>query len=56
LIERPDPAGTLRSATIAFAVRLLLFVEEIVLARHIVHVETRLADDAIGIVEFLGLG
>src|SRR5262245_9678825 len=47
------PAGSLGAAPVTLAIELLLVIEEIVLARHIVHVEARLRDRLIGVVEFL---
>src|ERR1700733_2063272 len=49
------PAGTLGVAFVALAIELDLFVEEIVLARHVMHVELGLRDDALGVVELGGL-
>ena len=46
------PAGALGAAAVALAIELDLLVDEIVLARHVVHVEPRLRDDALGVVEF----
>src|SRR2546427_357562 len=46
------PAGALRAATIALTIELLLIIEEVMLARHIVHVEASLGDDPVGVVEF----
>ncbi len=46
------PAGALGAAAVALAVELDLFVEEIVLAGHVMHVELGLRDDAFGVVEF----
>src|SRR5436190_23654202 len=46
------PARALGAATVAVAVELHVLVEDVVLARHIMHVEPRLRDDAIGVVEF----
>ena len=45
------PAGALRAAPVAFAVELDLLVDDVVLARHVMHVEAGLRDDAVGIVE-----
>jgi hypothetical protein len=45
------PASTFAAATVAFAIELALFVEEVVLAWHVMHVEPGLRDDAVGIVE-----
>ena len=45
------PAGTLGAAPVALAVELDLLVDEIVLARHVMHVEPGLRDDAVGVVE-----
>src|SRR5512144_2253767 len=50
------PPGALRAAPIALEIELLLTVDEVVLARHVMHVEPSLRDDAIGIVEFGHLG
>src|ERR1700756_1909158 len=46
------PARALGAATVAVAVKLNVLVEDGVLARHVMHVEARLRDDAIGVVEF----
>src|ERR1700761_8539081 len=45
-------ACALGAAAIAVAIELDVFVEEIVLARYIMHVEFGLRDDAVGIIEF----
>src|SRR5262249_15285393 len=46
------PARALGPATIAFAVKLtLILVDDVVFARHIVHIEPRVRNNAIGIVE-----
>ena len=50
------PAGALGAAAVALAVELLVIVEDVVLARDVVHVEARLRDDAIGVVELGRLG
>src|SRR5262249_50774941 len=50
------PARALGAATVAVAVELYVFVENVVFARHVMHVEPRLRDDAIGVVEFRWLG
>src|SRR6516225_8061946 len=54
--KRFGPRGRPHAATVAFAVKFLPFVEDVVLAGHVVHVEARLRDDAVGIIEFGGLG
>ena len=46
------PAGAFAAAAITIQIELAVLVEEIVLARHVMHVETRLRDDAVGVVEF----
>ena len=47
------PAGALGAASVAVAIELaLVFVEQVVLAGHVVHVEAGLRDDAVGIIEF----
>src|SRR4029077_3359417 len=38
------------------AVKLHVFVENVMLARHVMHVEPRLRDDAVGVVEFGEMG
>src|SRR5262249_834237 len=50
------PARAFGAATVAVAVELHLLVENVVFARHVMHVEPRLRDDAVGIVEFGWLG
>ena len=45
------PAGALGAAAVALEVELAVLVEDVVLARHVVHVEPRLRDDAVGVVE-----
>jgi hypothetical protein len=46
----------LSAATVTIAVERHALVEHVVLAGNVVHVEPRLRDDAIGIVEFRRLG
>src|SRR5450432_3927480 len=50
------PAGALGAASITLLIELVLFVEEIVLAGNVVHVELGLRDDTVGVVEFDRLG
>src|SRR5262249_42920243 len=50
------PARAFGAATVAVAVELHVLVENIVFARHVMHVEPRLRDDAVGVVEFGRLG
>src|SRR6516162_10486167 len=50
------PARAFGAATVAVAVELHALVENVVFARHIMHVEPGLRDDAVGIVEFGRLG
>ena len=45
------PAGAFGAAAVTIQVELAVLVEEIVLARHVMHVELRLRDDAVGVVE-----
>ncbi len=47
------PAGALGAAAVTLAIEFHVGIEEIVLARHVMHVETRLRDDAVGVVELL---
>src|SRR6266851_5710636 len=64
-VDKPDevhaagveriPAGALGALAVALLVELDLFIEEVVLARHIVHIELGLRDDAVGVVELGGL-
>ena len=49
------PAGALGVLAVALAVELDLFVDDVVLARHVVHVEAGGLDDAVGVVELLRL-
>ena len=49
------PAAALGAAAVALLVELDLLVDDVVLARHVMHVELGLRDDAVGIVEFLDL-
>ena len=44
------------AAAVVLAVELHVIVENVVLARHVVNVEARLRDDAIGVVELGRLG
>src|SRR5205823_9235857 len=44
------PAGALGILAVALAIELYLLVDEIVLARHVVHGETSFGDGVIGIV------
>src|SRR6266446_6382268 len=46
------PARALAAATVAVAVELHVFVEDIMFTRNVMHVEPGLRDDAVGIVEF----
>ena len=46
------PAGALGAAAVALEVELPVLVEDVVLAGDVVHVEARLRDDAVGVVEF----
>src|SRR5262249_19559763 len=46
------PASALAAAAVALAVELAVLVEEIVLARHVTHVEPRLRNDAVSVVKF----
>src|SRR5207247_1071357 len=50
------PARTFRTATVAVAVELHVFVENVMFARNVMHVEPGLRDDAVGVVEFGWLG
>ena len=50
------PACALGAAPVALAIELLLGIDDVVLARHVMHVEASLRDDAIGIVELRQLG
>ena len=50
------PARALGAATVAVAVELHVLVEDVVFARHVMHVEPGLRDDAVGVVEFGRLG
>src|SRR5215467_10562588 len=50
------PAGALRAAAIALEIELVLIIDDVMLARHVMHIEASLRDDAIGIVEFGHLG
>ena len=53
IVVEAVPASALGAASVAVAIKLaLLVIEQIVFARHVVHVEPCLRDDAIGIVEF----
>src|SRR5450759_1362635 len=45
------PAGAPGALAVAFLVELDLFIDEIVFARHVMHVEPGLRDDAFGVVE-----
>ena len=45
------PAGAPGAAPVALAIELLLGIDDVVLARHVMHVEASLRDDAIGIIE-----
>src|SRR3954468_1906518 len=46
------PAEPARAAAISLAIKLHLVVDDVVLARHVVHVELCLRNDLLGIVEF----
>src|SRR5260221_1587796 len=46
------PARALGAATVAVAVELYVLIVDIVLAWHVMHVEPRLRNDAIDVVEF----
>src|SRR6478609_10580351 len=50
------PARAFGAATVAVAVELHVLVENVMFARNVMHVEPRLRDDAVGIVEFGWLG
>src|SRR5215813_6497768 len=50
------PARASGAATVAVAVELHALVENVVFARHIMHFEPGLRDDAVGVVEFGRLG
>ena len=45
------PAGALGAASVAVEVKLLVRIEEVVLAGDVMHVEPRLRDDPVGVVE-----
>ena len=45
--------GAFGATAVALAVELLLVVDDVVLAGHVMYVETGLRDDAVGIIEFL---
>src|SRR4051794_4430908 len=49
------PATALGAAAVALLVELDLLVDDVVLARYVMHVELGLRDDAIGVIEFLDL-
>ena len=49
------PARTLAATPVALSVEFHLLVDDVMLARHVVHIETSLRDDALGIVELVGL-
>src|SRR5262249_13573487 len=48
------PSSPLGILAVALAIELRLLVDEVMLARHVMHVERRLRDDAVGIVELGG--
>ena len=50
------PARAFGAATVAVAVEFHVLVENVMFARHVMHVEPGLRDDAVGIVEFGRLG
>src|SRR5258708_17421527 len=50
------PARAFGAATVAVAVELHVLVENVMFARYVMHVEPRLRDDAVGVVEFGRLG
>jgi hypothetical protein len=43
-LYQPEP-------NVPLAIKLHVLVEDVVLARHVMHIETRLRDDAVGVVE-----
>src|SRR5438034_4414040 len=45
------PAGALGAAAVALLVELDFLIDDVVLARHIMHVELGLRDDTIGVIE-----
>src|SRR5580693_2914133 len=45
------PAGALAAAAVTLTIELAVLVEEVVLARDVMHVEAGLRNDAVGIVE-----
>src|SRR5581483_8818790 len=47
------PAGALGALAVAFLVEFLVRIEEIVFAGHVMHIELRLRDDPVGVVELL---
>ena len=50
------PARAFGAATVAVAVELHVLVEDVMFARHVMHVEPGLRDDAVGVVELGRLG
>ena len=50
------PTVALGALPVPLEIELVLFVDHIVLAGDVVHVETGLRDCAVGVVEFLDLG
>ena len=47
------PAGTLAAATVAVEIELaLIFIEQVMLTRHVMHIETGLRNDPVRIIKF----